>query len=57
MFEKEELQLIYKAISELTIKGIDSHVVSGLLNKVATLHEAPPKPTRVGAPEKAKVEK
>jgi len=43
MFEKEELALIHKALSELTIKGGDSHVVSVLLNKVATLHAKPEK--------------
>ena len=48
MFEKEELALIHKAISELTIRGADSHVVSGVLNKVAKLH---------AKPEKVKVEK
>jgi len=40
MFEKEELALIHKAISELVIKGSDSHVVSTLLNKVVTMHES-----------------
>tara|TARA_R110000765_G_scaffold314518_1_gene407326 strand:- start:157 stop:330 length:174 start_codon:yes stop_codon:yes gene_type:complete len=44
MFEKQELALIHRAISELSIKGSDSHVVSGLLNKVAKFHEAPPIP-------------
>ena len=44
MFEKQELALIHRAISELAIKGSDSHVVSGLLNKVAEFHEAPPIP-------------
>ena len=42
MFEKEELALMHKAISELTIKGSDSHIVSGLLNKVAQIHAKPP---------------
>ena len=43
MFEKAELALMHKAVSELTIKGSDAHIVSGLLNKVALLH-TPPKP-------------
>jgi hypothetical protein len=47
MFEKEELALIHKAISELTIKGSDSHIVSNLLNKVATQHSKPEKPAKV----------
>jgi hypothetical protein len=42
MFEKEELALIHKAVSELTIKGSDSHIVSGLLNKVAEIYSKPP---------------
>ena len=41
MFEKEELALIHKAVSELVIKGSDSHVVSRLLDKVVVLHETP----------------
>jgi|TARA_R110000822_G_scaffold183996_1_gene323314 hypothetical protein len=47
MFEKEELALIHKAVSELTIKGSDSHIVSNLLNKVATQHAKPEKPAKV----------
>jgi len=43
MFEKEELALIHKALSELAIRGADSHVVSLLLNKVATKHAKPVK--------------
>ena len=42
MFEKEELALIHKSLAELTIKGSDSHVVAGLLNKVAEIHSKPP---------------
>tara|TARA_R110000744_G_scaffold330795_1_gene436256 strand:+ start:249 stop:410 length:162 start_codon:yes stop_codon:yes gene_type:complete len=53
MFEKEELALIHKSISELTIKGFDAHVVSVLLNKVATEHA---KPESVKS-EKTKIEK
>jgi len=43
MFEKEELALIHKALSELQIRGGDSHVVAALLNKVATIHQKPEK--------------
>jgi|TARA_R110002096_G_scaffold318179_1_gene512597 hypothetical protein len=46
MFEKEELVLIHKSISELTIKGSDSHVVSVLLNKVAAEHAKPEIPNK-----------
>jgi hypothetical protein len=55
MFEREELALIHRAISELTIKGSDSHVVSKLLDKVVVLHETPPTPPPT--PTKAKSEK
>jgi hypothetical protein len=41
MFEKEELVLIHKSVSELTIKGSDAHAVSNLLNKIVTLHTPP----------------
>tara|TARA_R110002012_G_scaffold81791_2_gene206944 strand:+ start:8072 stop:8248 length:177 start_codon:yes stop_codon:yes gene_type:complete len=58
MFEKDELALMHKAISELTIKGADSHVVSNLLNKIANNHQNPKTPTKVGgSPAKAKVGK
>ena len=53
MFEKEELALIHKAVSELVIKGSDSHIVSILLNKVVALHETP----QPGPPSKAKAER
>jgi hypothetical protein len=53
MFEKEELALIHRAVSELTIKGSDSYVVSKLLDKVVVLHETPPTPP----PSKVKSEK
>tara|TARA_R110002012_G_scaffold6274_3_gene28480 strand:- start:4141 stop:4302 length:162 start_codon:yes stop_codon:yes gene_type:complete len=53
MFEKEELALIHKALSELQIRGVDSHVVAGLLNKVATIHQKPENEK----PGKVKVEK
>jgi len=46
MFEKEDLVLIHKAISELTIKGSDSHVISILLNKVAEIHSKPEGPNK-----------
>lgn len=55
MFEKEELALIHKAVSELTIKGSDSYVVSRLLDKVVVLHETPPTPPPTST--KAKAEK
>jgi hypothetical protein len=41
MFTKEELALMHKAISELVIKGADSHAVSHLLNKIAEIHQKP----------------
>lgn len=40
MFEKIELELIHRSLSELTIKGADSHVVSLLMNKIAKKHAA-----------------
>lgn len=43
MFKKEELALMHKAMSELTIKGSDSYIVSGLLSKIAELHTPPKK--------------
>lgn len=42
MFTKEELVLMHKALSELTIRGADSHAVSHTLNKIAELHQKPP---------------
>ena len=38
MLVKEDLVLIHRALSELVIKGSESHIVSGLLTKVATIH-------------------
>jgi len=43
MFEKEELALIHKSLSELQIRGVDSHAVASVLNKVASLHQEPEK--------------
>ena len=41
MFEKDELAMLHKALSELLIKGSDSPRVATLLNKIATLHTPP----------------
>ena len=38
MLVKEDLVLIHRALSELVIKGSESHAVSGLLDKVASIH-------------------
>ena len=51
MFEKEELVMLHKAVSELVIKGSDAAQVASLLNKIATVHEAESK--KVNPPAKA----
>ncbi len=38
MFTIQELALIHKSISELSIKGADAPIVAALLNKVTTEH-------------------
>ena len=57
MLAKEDLVLIHRALSELVIKGVESHVVSVLLDKIATIHAdmkvTSPKPN---SPKSKKVE-
>jgi len=51
MFNQQELALIHKAISELTIKGVDAPVISALLNKITSEHTklvTPPPSTKKG---------
>lgn len=38
MFDKQELAIIHKAISEMTIKGTDAPKIALLLQKVAEQH-------------------
>ena len=38
MLVKEDLVLVHKALSELTIKGSESYTIAALLDKVATMH-------------------
>jgi hypothetical protein len=52
MFEKQELVLIHRAMSELVIKGSESHVMSALLNKIVSNHTPPVSPE---APSKPKI--
>jgi len=49
MFEKEELALMHKALSELVIKGSDSHMVASVLNKIIGVHEQQEKPIKAKA--------
>jgi hypothetical protein len=54
MFEKEELVLLHKALSELVIKGSDAAQVASLLGKVITLHGVDPKPAKPSTPKSGK---
>jgi len=47
MFTQQDLALIHKAISEMTIKGADAPVIAALLTKVTSEHTkiATPVPT------------
>jgi hypothetical protein len=38
MFTQQDLALIHKAVSEMTIKGADAPVIAALLTKVTTEH-------------------
>ena len=54
MFEKEELVLLHKALSELVIKGSDAAQVASLLGKIATLYEVDAKPAKPSNPKSGK---
>ena len=40
MFDKKELAVIHKALSEVTIKGADAPAMTALITKVVDAHNA-----------------
>ncbi len=51
MFTQQDLALIHKAVSEITIKGADAPVVAALLTKITSEHTKitdPPKMVKKG---------